>query len=463
MSSETVIHAKDLCKYYNVYETPSDRLKQLIFRQRRFFTPVEAVKDVDVEIFRGETFGIVGRNGSGKSTLLQLICGTILPSIGSLDVRGKVSALLELGTGFNPEFTGRDNVYLSGSIMGLTDEQVDSRFQEIADFADIGSFIEQPVKNYSSGMYARLAFAVAINVDADILIVDEVLSVGDEAFQRKCFARIHQLKESGCTILFVSHAAGTILELCDRAMLMDRGECLLVGPPKSIVALYQRMIFAPSEERERIRNEILEIRNGVTQWPDETPASEINGKTQLAIRSTRDDRDRARFDEGLVPQSTTEYVPRGCHIENPNILDLDGSQVNVLLSGQQYEYVYDVRFATAARRVRFGMLVKTISGYEIGGLASHPVGSEIANVNEGRRIRVRFRFRAALNPAVYFMNAGVMGDIAGEEGYLHRILDAVMFRVQFVESNCVTGLVDFSGLPFCVLETTPDGGQTIDE
>ncbi len=205
MSSEVVIYAKDLGKVYQIYRKPIDRLKQMLFRGRRkFYDEYWALRGVDLEIRRGETIGIVGRNGSGKSTLLQMICGTLAPSQGELAVSGRIAALLELGAGFNPEFTGRENVFLAASVLGLTEQQIVGRFESIAEFAGIGDFIDQPVKIYSSGMYARLAFAVAAHVDADILIIDEILAVGDVAFTQKCMRFIRAFQERG-TIFFVSH------------------------------------------------------------------------------------------------------------------------------------------------------------------------------------------------------------------------------------------------------------------
>jgi len=218
MSSEIVLKVENIGKRYEIYEVPHHRLLQTLLRGRKqFYKEFWALRDVSFEVKKGECLGIIGRNGCGKSTLLQIIAGTLAPTTGSVSVNGKIAALLELGSGFNPEFTGRENVYMNGAIMGLSKAEMDQKFDEIAAFADIGEFIDQPVKIYSSGMYVRLAFAAAINVDPDILIIDEALSVGDELFQRKCFSRIEAIKSSGATILFVSHSGGTIVELCDRA------------------------------------------------------------------------------------------------------------------------------------------------------------------------------------------------------------------------------------------------------
>src|SRR5690348_2740583 len=223
MSSEDFsIRVDRLSKRYEIYAQPAHRLKQMILPRaqramrrsaRTYFKEFWALRDVSFDVRRGETVGIVGRNGSGKSTLLQMICGTLHPTAGRISVGGRIAALLELGAGFNPEFTGRENVYLNAAVIGLSREEIDARFDDIAAFADIGDFMEQPVKTYSSGMYVRLAFAVAINVDPEILVVDEALAVGDELFQRKCFARIDAIRSKGATILFVSHSANAVVEL----------------------------------------------------------------------------------------------------------------------------------------------------------------------------------------------------------------------------------------------------------
>ncbi len=265
MNNNIAIKVENLSKCYQIYEQPRDRLKQMILPRlqravgaapKQYFREFWALKNVSFEVKKGETVGIIGRNGSGKSTLLQMICGTLNPTSGGIQTNGRIAALLELGSGFNPEFTGRENVYLNASVLGLSKEETDQRFDEIAAFAEIGNFIDQPVKTYSSGMMVRLAFAVAINIEPDILIVDEALAVGDELFQRKCFSRIESIRASGVTILFVSHSASQIVELCDRCMLMDAGEKLADGIPKPVVARYQKLLYASVEKRESLRQQI---------------------------------------------------------------------------------------------------------------------------------------------------------------------------------------------------------------
>ncbi len=267
-AKDSAILVEDVTKRFALFNRPEDRLKQMIVpRLQRlvraepshYFREFSAVKNVSLTIGKGETIGIIGRNGSGKSTLLQMIVGTLAPTSGSVKVNGRIAALLELGAGFNPEFTGRENVYVNGAILGFSRAEMDERFEAIAAFAGIGEFIERPVKTYSSGMFVRLAFAVSTAVEPDILVVDEALSVGDEAFQRKCFARIEAIKERGGTILFVSHGAQTIVQLCDRAVLLDAGEKILEGEPKLVVGQYQRLVNASEERQAQIKSEIVNL------------------------------------------------------------------------------------------------------------------------------------------------------------------------------------------------------------
>jgi ABC-type polysaccharide/polyol phosphate transport system ATPase subunit len=229
---EVVIRVDNLGKCYRIYDTPKDRLKQALWRGRRqYYREFWALRDVSFEVKRGETLGIIGRNGSGKSTLLQMICGTLTPTDGTVQTHGRVAALLELGSGFNPEFTGRENVAINARLLGLSEKEVDEKFEQIVEFSEIGQFIDQPVKTYSSGMFVRLAFAIASHSDPDILIVDEALSVGDFAFQNKCITRIKQLREKGMTLIFVSHDLSTLQLICDRAIWIHEGRLKAAGDP----------------------------------------------------------------------------------------------------------------------------------------------------------------------------------------------------------------------------------------
>jgi len=241
------IEVKNLSKRYEIYKQPADRLKQFVWPKikgllnqssKQFFKEFWALSDVSFEVKKGETVGIIGKNGSGKSTLLQLICGTLTPTYGEVKTSGRIAALLELGSGFNPEFTGRENVYLNGAVLGLSKSEINDYFSAIEAFADIGDFMDQPVKTYSSGMYVRLAFAVQVHVDASIVIIDEALAVGDIFFQQKCFARLEELKKSGVAILFVSHAMPTVEQFCDRAVFLDHGKTIFIGSAVEATKIY---------------------------------------------------------------------------------------------------------------------------------------------------------------------------------------------------------------------------------
>jgi lipopolysaccharide transport system ATP-binding protein len=409
-----------------------------------FYREFWALNDVSLDIKKGESLGIIGRNGSGKSTLLQIICGTLAPTGGSVENCGRVAALLELGSGFNPEFTGRENVYVNAAVLGLGEEEVGARFGDIAAFADIGEFIEQPVKTYSSGMVVRLAFAVAFNVDPEILIVDEALSVGDELFHRKCFSRIEAISKNGATILFVSHSGNAIVELCDRAVLLDAGEKLAIGEPKHIVGHYQKLLYAPGDKRDEIRGQIRQMdgrgqanANATEAIPPGTPLPEAH---EQGAQET--------FDPNLKPVSTIEYESLGPVIGQPEILTVTGARVNGLVRGRKYRFSYRVLFNRAATNVRFGMSIKTTSGLALGGALSAPSLSEsIPLVAAGKAISIEFTFNCCLNPGIYFMNVGVFGCCDKEETVLHRKADAIAFRVLPVALNIATEIIDFGFEP----------------
>jgi lipopolysaccharide transport system ATP-binding protein len=450
-SNEIAIRVEGLSKCYEIYANPRDRLKQFVMPRlqrlagqapKQYFREFWALKDVSFEIKKGETVGIIGRNGSGKSTLLQMICGTLNPSSGSIQTNGRIAALLELGSGFNPEFTGRENVYLNASVLGLSNAEIDARFDAIAAFAEIGDFIEQPVKTYSSGMMVRLAFAVAINVDPEILIVDEALSVGDELFQRKCFSRIEAIRAKGATILFVSHAGSTIIELCDRAVLMDAGEKLAVGLPKEIVGRYQKLLYAPAGKRDVIRAQIRTLEKDATG----IAMANLDGDSaDPTVKAMQEPETLESFDLDLKPTSTLDYESHGPLIGTPIILTSDGRRVNGLVRGRKYRYCYPVMFNQSATKVRFGMSIKSTTGFSIGGaLSAFSLATAIPRVEQGKTVEVEFSFFCNLNPGVFFMNAGVFGVQSGEEIVLHRRVDVIAFRVLPIQENIETEMVCFN-------------------
>lgn len=465
--TDIAIRVSNLSKCYQIYDNPRDRLKQFVIPKlcraipalRKFFPgpslrsphsalPTSksdptfykefwALKDVSFEIKKGETVGIIGRNGSGKSTLLQMICGTLNPTSGSIQTNGRIAALLELGSGFNPEFTGHENVYMNAAVLGLSNEEIDARFDDIAAFADIGEFIEQPVKTYSSGMVVRLAFAVQAVIDPDIFVVDEALAVGDEKFQRKCFARLEKLKSRGSSILFVSHSPASIIELCDKTLLLDNGMRLIYSPAPKAIRAYQKLIYAPVEEQKRL---VQEYRAADQLGDNKENVSQ--GEPTIVSNEHPSD----AFDPGLVPETTTVYPVQGAEIDSIQILDPKGYAVNVLQPGGSYQFVISGRFLTNFTGIFFGIHIRSISGVVITGQRYPEEGKFVEQVYAGKDFRMNFGFRMDVLPGVYFVGGGIWS--SQESHCAHRVLDAIMFRVMPSKKQSSFGYIDSStGVP----------------
>ncbi len=457
-AGDIAIRVSNLSKCYQIYDNPRDRLKQFVIPKlcraipalRKFF-PIHhsalttsksyptfykefwALKDISFEIKKGETVGIIGRNGSGKSTLLQMICGTLNPTSGSIQTNGRIAALLELGSGFNPEFTGHENVYMNAAVLGLSNEEIDARFDDIAAFADIGEFIEQPVKTYSSGMVMRLAFAVQAVIDPDIFVVDEALAVGDEKFQRKCFARLEDLKNRGSSILFVSHSPASIIELCDKTLLLDHGTRLMYGPAPKAIRAYQKLIYAPVEEQKRLVQEY----RVADQLGDHT---ESVSQGELTIVSNEHPSDA--FDPGLIPETTTVYPVQGAEIDSIQILDLKGHAVNVLQPGESYQFVVSGRFLINFAGVFFGIHIRSTSGMVITGQRYPEEGKYVKHDDARKSFKISFGFRMDVLPGIYFVGGGIWS--SQEPTCAHRVLDAIMFRVVPSKKQKSFGYVDSS-------------------
>lgn len=458
MHDDVAISLKNVSKCFKRYGHPVDRLKEILLPGKSRSEEFWALRDINLEVPKGQTLGVVGRNGSGKSTLLQVIVGTLAATTGEVEVKGRVSALLELGSGFNPEFTGRQNVFFNGQLLGLKHQEIEEKFDEIAAFADIGDFIDQPVKTYSSGMFVRLAFAVSTSVDPDILIVDEALSVGDEAFQRKCFVRLQTIQERGGTVLFVSHSAAAVIELCDSAILMDRGELLLFNTPKFVLDKYHKLIYAPADIEKSLREDIRALNKPVNPEPVNQNVLVCEKTPLLSVvpNQAMEDKGLGEFyDPELVPANTISYVPRGAKIINPQITTLEGKVVNHLIGRNHYIYTYTVSFFKPASKIRFGMLIKTLSGFELGGASFSTSSHSINHVEAETTLVVKFQFQCLLHPGVYFLNAGVSGIVDGNFTYLARCIDVAMFRVQPQIESCGSGIVDLLIEPsLCVVEET---------
>ncbi|MGC5704161.1 ABC transporter ATP-binding protein [Pseudomonas sp. NFXW11] len=420
--NDIAISVSNLSKCYQIYDSPRDRLKQFFIPRlgrfvgcaaKQYFREFWALKDVSFEVKRGETIGIVGRNGSGKSTLLQMICGTLSPEVGTIQTYGRIAALLELGSGFNPEFSGRENVYMNASVLGLTRDEINLRFDEIAAFADIGEFIEQPVRSYSSGMMVRLAFAVAINVEPDILIVDEALAVGDAAFQRKCMRKINELSDSGVTLLFVSHDIETVRKICSRAIYFNRGVMLGIGSAKDICIEYERDLF------------------GAAKGVDASSANDVDKGEPSECGA---------LDPELLSVSEKVYGDGRAQIFDIEITNEYKQRVNVLESGIDVFISYRARFLEASEFPVFGMMLTNREGVCVFGTNTQGQILSARRYSAGDELVVKFHLTNNLGPGIYYLTCGIHSG-EGDEGliYLQRRMDVLMLKSIVSEGLSIGG------------------------
>ena len=430
-SDEIAISLKNVSKYYRLYHSPKERLKEALHpKGKQYHEKFYATKNLNLEIKKGEVLGIVGKNGSGKSTLLKLITGVLKPDEGSIEVNGQISALLELGSGFNPEFTGMQNIFFYGTILGFTREEMQERLDDILAFADIGEFIHQPLKTYSSGMKSRLGFAVAVHIDPEILILDEVLAVGDVLFRRKCYAKMEEFFKGGKTILYVSHDTHSVKQLCTRAIFLESGNILLDSDAKTVTTYYEKYLFSPAEKQQEIKQALMEQ----TNMPED--ASRDIEETPQSDAVSRND-----YLEDLIPASTVEYKNFDATISNIQIKDHTGRQVNVLQQDETYYYCYDVHFEMDAENVSFGMQIKDEKGITLTATSFSSFEQEIPHVNTGTRYHIEWSFTCTLLPGIYYTNAGTSALFAGERQFLHRIVDAACFKVVSKHPERYSGLV----------------------
>jgi lipopolysaccharide transport system ATP-binding protein len=401
MSCDFAVRADNLGKCYQIYGQPLDRLKQSFWRaRRRFYREFWALKDCSFEIRKGETVGIIGSNGSGKSTLLQIICGTLNPTEGELGVSGQIAALLELGAGFNPEFTGRENIYMSAAIMGISRAEIELRYDEIAAFADIGSFIEQPVKTYSSGMYVRLAFAVAVNVSPDILVVDEALAVGDARFQQKCMAKIRTFCQAG-TVIFVSHDTAAVTELCSRAIWIESGRIRMDGSPKYVVEKYLQFMY--------------------------------EGDGGFAVPTVKSAGNAPRgFDTGgftPVGDDIRQFGDRRVTIEAVRLVS-KGSRNGVAYAGQACEIGVALCAHNDIANPIVGFIVKDRLGREILGDNTDLIRKGLPSLSSGRRYVITFQIDAWPNllEGEYSLTVAIADGALNDHMQCHYLHDAVIFK-----------------------------------
>lgn len=438
MSSEVAIKVENLSKCYRIYDRPRDRLLQMITRGRKQYGhDFWALKDVSFEIKKGETVGIIGRNGSGKSTLLQMICGTLNPTSGKIETNGRVAALLELGSGFNPEFTGRENVYMNATVLGLQQEEIRSRFDDIAAFADIGEHLEQPVKTYSSGMMLRLAFAVIAHVDADILVIDEALAVGDAFFTQKCMRFLREFMKAG-TILFVSHDTSSVKSLCNHAIWIEKGEIKKLGSPKDVCELYLEAFY-----------EAQQGKNSIKKHQDmKRPSTELFVKDQRSdfINSTnlRNDIEVFKFNANAA-----SFGKGGILIKSVKLMDDQDRVLSWIVGGEFVVLEIESLVIEKATSPIVGFMVKDYRGEIL--FAKNTYLTYINNplsISPGHNLLARFKFIMPVLPSGNYMIAVSVADGTQEEHIQHHwIHDALAFQAH--SSSICHGLI---GIPMLNIE-----------
>lgn len=432
--SNTAIKVHNLTKIYKLYDKPIDRLKESLHPlKKKYHKDFYALHNVSFEIKKGETVGIIGKNGSGKSTLLKLITGVTTPTGGKVSVHGRISAILELGAGFNPEMTGLENIYLNTSINGMSKKETDKKINEIVEFSELNEFINQPMKTYSSGMKAKLAFSVAISMEPDILIVDEALSVGDAAFRRKCYAKMEEIRQSGATILFVSHSEGSIVSLCSRAVWISNGKQIIDGAPKLVTGLYLKNINRKSINKESIEEEYKSLLISGNDLAQTEKNQQIGTKVESPIDSVEE-----YYSSALKSTSTIHYEERNAKISDIKITMFNGKEVNVLKQGGEYIFSYKAYLDNIDSRVQFGMLIKTLEGIDLTG-SIYPSKNEFMYLNKNT-YTISFQFKCLFNEGAYSINCSIRAIKSSNIEILSKIVDSCIFRVITGESSSTSKL-----------------------
>lgn len=436
--NENAIVVNHVTKIYRLYDKPRDRMKEALgFGKKKYSREHYALNDISFVVHRGETVGIIGENGAGKSTILKIITGVLSPSSGSVEVNGRISALLELGAGFNMEYSGIENVYLNGAMIGFSRDEIDRKLDDILSFADIGDFVYQPVKTYSSGMFVRLAFAVAINIDPDILIVDEALSVGDAFFQVKCYHKFEEFKNQGKTIIFVSHDLSSVNKYCDRVILLNKGNKLAEGNSREMIDMYKRVMAG---EEDPLANK-----------PQETINNEVNaekqGKTdrETGGSSENDEQSWKRFME-INPQSSS-YGSGAANIIDFCVLDHNGRITNVLNAGEKYTVRMKIRFNRNLSEPVFALTIRNKQGTEICGTNTMYEDIDTGNVQNGDERIVDFVQRMTLKGGDYMLCFGCVGFNKGDFEVYHRLYEICMIHV--VSDKNVVGFYDMESSISC--------------
>lgn len=437
MSEKYAIQVQNIEKMYKLYDKPTDRLKESLgFSRKKQYKAHYALSDVSFNVKKGETVGIIGTNGSGKSTILKIITGVLNPTAGQVNVDGRISALLELGAGFNGEYSGVENVYLNGAMIGFTKEEIDAKLQDILDFADIGDFVYQPVKTYSSGMFVRLAFAVAINIEPEILIVDEALSVGDVFFQSKCYHKFEEFKRMGKTILFVSHDLGSIGKYCDRVVLLNKGKKLNEGSPKEMIDIYKKLLVNQ-----------YDVETGKTLGDTQNESMKNIGEVADS-KEQISDADSAKSDDRLwkshysVNPNTIEYGSKEAEIVDYAIIDDEGNYNNAIEKGSEFKIRFRIDFHDKVTEPIFAYTIKDLKGTEITGTNTLFERKGIESASQGESKIVTFTQKADLQGGEYLISFGCTGYTNGEFTVYHRLYDVVNLTV--VSQKNTVGFYDMN-------------------
>ncbi len=415
---DVAIKADKITKIYRLYDRPSDRFKEaLLPGGKRRSKDHYALTDVDFTIYKGETVGIIGTNGSGKSTILKIITGVLSPTSGELSVDGRISALLELGAGFNMEYNGIENIYLNGTMMGFTRKEIDEKLDSILSFADIGDYVYQPCKTYSSGMFVRLAFAVAINIEPEILIVDEALSVGDVFFQAKCYHKFEEFKQQGKTILFVSHDLSSIAKYCDRVILLNKGVKLNEGGPKEMIDAYKQVLVGQYQVPEDGKNLL-----------DDSDIQNLAAKAAVS---------------GVNPE-LLEYGTGVANIHNYYITDAGGTRTTAIIKGEPFTIHFDVEFTEDIKSPIFAFTIKNIRGTEITGTNTMYEKAFLESVKKGDTKKVTFTQDMNLQGGEYLLSFGVTGYEQDKFEVYHRLYDVL--NVTVVSDKNTVGYYDMNSV-----------------
>ena len=413
---QLAISAEQITKVYKLYDKPSDRLKEALGLSRgKLHKEHYALKGVDLSIYKGETVGIIGTNGSGKSTILKIITGVLNPTGGNLNVNGRISALLELGAGFNMEYNGIENIYLNGTMMGFSEKEIDAKLQNILDFADIGDFVYQPCKTYSSGMFVRLAFAVAINIEPEILIVDEALSVGDVFFQAKCYHKFEEFKQMGKTILFVSHDLSSIAKYCDRVILLNKGTKLGEGSPKEMIDAYKQVLVGqyeiPKEEESLLQDE------------------ELNQKAAESADKASAKREKLSAEVLGINEKALEYGTKDGEITEFYVTDKKGTKTSAIIKGEEFTLHMKVKFNNDIPAPIFAFTLKDKHGTEITGTNSMIEKAFLDSVKAGEEKGITFTQNIDLQGGEYLISLGVTGYEGDKFQVYHRLYDVLNLTV----------------------------------